>query len=115
KQLGYAVEPPPAPKPKPGAALLATITSDPRVKGVQEKVVQEAQDRLRELGPQFLMGILAGLGVLYLFACYCAMLVCKKVGQEPGVLVWIPILQVFPMLRAAGMSGWWFVALLLPV
>jgi len=115
KQLGYAVEPPPAPKPKPGAALLATITSDPRVKEVQEKVVQEAQDRMRELGPQFLMGILAGLGALYLFGCFCAMLICKKVGQEPGVLVWIPIFQVFPMLRAAGMSGWWFVALLLPV
>jgi uncharacterized membrane protein YhaH (DUF805 family) len=43
------------------------------------------------------------------------MLICKKIGQEPGVLVWIPILQVFPMLRAAGMSAWWFVALLLPV
>jgi len=115
KQLGYAVEPPPAPKQKPGAVLFATVASDPRFKGIQEKVAQEAQDRLRELGPQFLMGILAGLGVLYLFACYCCMSICKKVGQEPGVLVWLPILKVFPMLRAAGMSGWWFIALLLPV
>ena len=50
KQLGYAVEPPPPPKPKPGAVLFATVTSDPRIKGIQEKVAQEAQDRLRELG-----------------------------------------------------------------
>jgi hypothetical protein len=43
------------------------------------------------------------------------MLICKKTGNEPGFMVWLPVLQVFPMLKAAGMSYWWFVALLLPL
>ena len=29
--------------------------------------------------------------------------------------MWLPILQFFPLVRAAGMSGWWFVASLLPL
>jgi hypothetical protein len=51
----------------------------------------------------------------YLFQCYCFMLICQKTGNPPGVLVWIPVLQIFPLLRAAGMSGWWFVGFLVPV
>ena len=59
-------------------------------------------------------GVIAGLVVLYFFFCYCGMVICKKTGYDPGPLVWIPILQVFPMLKAAGMSGWWFLLLLIP-
>jgi hypothetical protein len=58
------------------------------------------------------------LGVLlaaYLFVCYCLKLICQKTGNEPGILIWLPILQMFPLLRAAGMSGWWFVGFLVPV
>jgi hypothetical protein len=51
----------------------------------------------------------------YWFFCYCAMLICKKTGNEPGVMVWLPVLQIFPLLKAAGMSPLWFVGFLLPV
>ena len=51
----------------------------------------------------------------YLLFCYCSMLICQKTGNEPGVLVWIPILQMIPLLRAAGMSPGWFFAFLLPL
>jgi hypothetical protein len=80
---------------------------------MQEKFTQEAQERFRQLDPRLVQGALAVLGLLYLFFCYCSMLICKKTGQEPGVLVWIPIIQTFPLLKAAGMSAWWF--LLVPV
>jgi hypothetical protein len=53
--------------------------------------------------------------LFYLFQCYCCMLICRKAGHPPGLLIWLPILQVFPLLRAAGMSAWWFLALCVPL
>jgi len=58
------------------------------------------------------------LGVLlaaYLFVCYCLKLICRKTGNEPGILIWLPVFQMFPLLRAAGMSGWWFIGFLIPL
>jgi hypothetical protein len=60
----------------------------------------------------------AALGIMllfYLFHCYCCMLICHKTGNPPGFLVWVPVVQLFPLLRAAGMSGWWFLAYCVPV
>ena len=53
--------------------------------------------------------------LLYLFYSYCCLLICRKTGHPPGILVWLPFFKLFPMLRAAGMSGWWFLAFLVPV
>ncbi|MEK7785273.1 MAG: hypothetical protein AAB658_07605, partial [Chloroflexota bacterium] len=47
------------------------------------------------------------LGVLfmaYLFICYCLKLICLKTGNDPGILIWLPVIQMIPLLRAAGMS-----------
>jgi hypothetical protein len=65
--------------------------------------------------PALLAAVLAGMALAYLFYCYCLKLICVKAGSEPGLLIWLPVLQMFPLLRAAGMSGWWFVAFCLPV
>ena len=51
---------------------------------------------------------------LYLLHCYCCLLICRKAGAEPGPLVWVPILQLFPLLKAAGMAPWWFLVFLVP-
>jgi len=59
--------------------------------------------------------MLACIALGYLVFCSCAFLLCKKTGNEPGILIWFPILQLFPLLRAAGMSGWWFLAVFIPV
>jgi hypothetical protein len=56
----------------------------------------------------------AVLLTLYLFHSYCCLLICAKAGSKPGPLVWIPLLQLFPLLRAARMSGWWFLGFLIP-
>jgi hypothetical protein len=61
------------------------------------------------------LSVLAGLAVFHLFFSFCAMQICRKAGSNPGPLIWLPVLQVIPMVRAAGMSGWWFVAWFVPV
>ncbi len=68
-----------------------------------------------QISPVVVGVVLGLLFALYLFVCYCLKLICQKTGNEPGVLIWLPILQMFPLLRAAGMSGWWFLGLFIPV
>ena len=63
---------------------------------------------------RFVTYTLAGLVLCYFIFCYCSMLICKKAGHEPGVWVWIPVVQTFPLLKAAKMSGWCFLLLLVP-
>ncbi len=70
---------------------------------------------LGAVGPEMILAVFAVLAILYLFSCYCLKLICVKAGSDPGFMIWLPVLQVFPMLRAAGMSGWWFVAFCIPV
>ena len=58
--------------------------------------------------------VAATLLAVYLFYSYCCMLICQKTGNNPGFWVFVPVVQVFPLLRAASMSPGWFVALLIP-
>ena len=63
-----------------------------------------------------IFGLVLGVALLfYVFFSYCCRLICQKAGTKPGVMVWLPILQHFPMLRAADMSCWWFLAYFVPV
>lgn len=71
-----------------------------------------------ELPPEFKQILLIACGVmflLHLFFSYCSMLICKKVGMEPGIVVWLPVFQAIPLIKAAGMSGWWFLGCFVPV
>ena len=94
----------------------------PHLKELEKQIGQKWHGKppagLSAMGLVGLRLIFAVLGIvllLYLFQCYCLMLICRKAGHPPGILIWLPVVQVFPMLRAAGMSGWWFLALLVPV
>jgi hypothetical protein len=92
----------------------------------QMKAVQEQLAGLLHLGPKGMPFRLEGLSqnvliiaasallALFLLHSYCCMLICNKVGIKPGVLVWLPLLQLFPLLRAASMSPWWFAGFLIP-
>jgi hypothetical protein len=72
-------------------------------------------DKLRTGDPVFRYGVLGGLLLGYLLFCFGCMEICNKAGKPGGILVWVPILQWLPMLRAAGMSRWWFLAYPIPV
>ncbi len=77
-------------------------------------------DVSRFLGGAALSGglVFAFLGVSligYLFTCYCYMRICRNAGHEAGFLIWLPIVQMIPLFRAAGMSPWWLLALFVPL
>jgi hypothetical protein len=58
---------------------------------------------------------ISGIVVLfYLFFSYCAMLICQKAGEMPGPLVWVPFLQLIPLLKAAQMPAGWIILFLIP-
>ena len=55
--------------------------------------------------------------VLVLHILYSAIfwMICRKTHNSPGPLVWVPILQLIPLLRAANMPRVWFFAFFVPV
>jgi hypothetical protein len=54
--------------------------------------------------------IVGALFLAYLFHSFLCLSICRKSGSEPGLIVWIPVLQTFSMLAAAKMSPIWFFA-----
>jgi hypothetical protein len=59
---------------------------------------------LSPLGMASLGIILILLVGLYLYSSFLFWLICVKVGGEPGIAVWLPVVQILPLLRAAKMS-----------
>jgi hypothetical protein len=123
-KLGY--EDPAAAKTKPNlSAVWAKQTLSkielPQMKRIQEQLsgfLNQGQKgmplRLPALSRDVLIIAASALLGLFLLQSYCCMLICRKVGTEPGVWAWLPLLQLFPMLRAASMSLWWFAGFLIP-
>jgi len=66
------------------------------------------------LTPNLIMAAACGLAFLYLLVSYCGMLICQKAGKPATALIWIPLLQLIPLLRAANMSPAWLLAFLVP-
>jgi hypothetical protein len=87
------------------------------MQGLEQAWRERSETTLQSIvvSPILVAAILGASFLIYLFFCYCAMLICRKTGKEPGALIWLPVLQMFPLLRAAGMSPIWFLAFLLPV
>jgi len=68
-------------------------------------------------------GLMAGMfGVMcviyllvYLYISLCIFKIAKKCGVENAWLAWIPIIQVVPLLQAAGKPVWWILLMLIPL
>lgn len=58
--------------------------------------------------------IFAALAV-YLFFCFCSKRICEKCGVNPGILIWIPIVQLIPLLQAAQMPVWTIILFFIPI
>ena len=87
-------------------------------KQLEQKWRGKSAARLSVMGLAGSTLIIAVVGIvllIYLFHCYCCMLICRKTGKPPGILVWVPVVQLLPLLRSAGMSGWWFLGYFVPV
>jgi hypothetical protein len=91
--------------------VLEKLDSNPQVQEVHDMLSLQAQPFLEEVGTiddAYLHGFVAAVALVYLGWCFCCRLICKKTGQPPSALIWLPILKQFPMLKAAEMSKWWF-------
>jgi uncharacterized membrane protein YhaH (DUF805 family) len=51
----------------------------------------------------------------YVFYCFCAKRICEKCGVNPGILIWIPIANLVPLLQAAKMPIWMIILFLVPI
>ena len=61
------------------------------------------------------MLVILGLSlVVYVFFCFCMKRICEKAGHEPGILIWIPIANLIPQLKAAQLPVWMIVLCLIP-
>lgn len=111
-----------ADKPKAGGGTLGAFTADHMKSALASVHVNlPADSSFNDLAqniqakPQVLFAFLAVLVLGYLFYCLCLHRICVNAGSKPGVLVWLPIFQVFPLLRAARMPAWWILIFLVPL
>lgn len=68
-----------------------------------------------ELNSTIISVALGVLAVSYLFFCLCGSLICQKAGHRAGILMWLPVLQLIPLFRAAKMSPLWLLAMPIPL
>ena len=71
--------------------------------------------------------LFAGLGIvavlvalvfalaIYIFFCFCCKRFGEKCGKDPGVLIWIPIVNLIPLLEIAGMPVWMIILFFIPL
>lgn len=75
---------------------------------------QEGAAVLAGLGLLIAVGAVVSLA-LYIFFCFCAKRICQKCGKDPGVLIWIPILNLIPLLEVAGLPVWTIILFFVPL
>jgi hypothetical protein len=96
------------------SAMVTNLVNNPQVQHAQQIIDEKLPELIELLTPQFINGLVAGIIGVYLFFCFCCRQICVKVGQKGSPLIWIPVLQAFPLLRAAGIPRWWFFASFIP-
>ncbi|HEU5395636.1 MAG TPA: DUF5684 domain-containing protein, partial [Verrucomicrobiae bacterium] len=65
--------------------------------------------------PTAILTVIGIAFLLWLLFSYCLKRICEKCGTEPGFLIWLPILNIIPMLRAADLSPWWLFLFFIPL
>jgi hypothetical protein len=66
---------------------------------------------LPELNQQFLVTLAEVMFALFLIHSALLHRVIQNAGKQPGLMTWLPFLQIFPMLKAASMSPAWILGL----
>jgi hypothetical protein len=73
----------------------------------EQKVAAGELPGVGKITPQMVRIAAAAAVVLWIIYCACLRTICVKTGKPPGILIWLPLFQIFPALKAAGMSPWW--------
>ena len=63
---------------------------------------------------QFLMVFLIIGLAFYVYSSLAFMAMAKKTNTENGWMAWVPILNIYLMVKIAGKPGWWFILMLIP-
>jgi hypothetical protein len=96
---------------------LARIQTPPAVKQLEKVCDLQARAGWRRVASLSRGVVGAGCAVLlllYVIFCRCCVLICRHAHVPASPLVYFPILQLFPLLRAADMSYGWFLAWFVP-
>ncbi len=119
-KLGYQVAPP---RPKPAetlkkiTALTQEMEADPRVQVAEEFAAERFLLLAEEYGDRLFYGFIAAIILSYLSFSSMSRSICVKVAATPKnllPLVWLPLFKQIPLLKAAGMSPWWFLTNFVP-
>lgn len=123
-QLGYASSEKPRSSATNAAAWARQTVAKlevPQVKEMEKQLqtawrayIPTRLPKLAPASPRMVVVLAAAAFLLYVFYCYCCLLICAKTGKDAGILIWLPLFQTIPLFRAAGMSGWWFLSIFVP-
>ncbi len=95
--------------------------------GMRKKITAAVRDANIPEIPDSMIGMiavfaLAGLTIFYLYACMCLFFIARKLALPNAWTAWVPILNFFLFLNAAGKPWWWaaviallFVLTMIPV
>ena len=111
------------PPPEPAAQSLGKLVRNDltQVKVFATDWRHNGKEKVAELrgylteNPMVVTTVLGILAVVYVFSSICFWLICRKTHIAPGPLVWVPFLQLIPLLRAANLPRVWFFAYFLPL
>lgn len=52
---------------------------------------------------------------IYVYIAYCWYIIAKKTNTKDPWLAWIPIANIYLLIKIAGKPGWWLILLLIPI
>jgi hypothetical protein len=68
-----------------------------------------------KLGPAAGIGMLAGALLGWFFVCYCFFRIYRRLNVASAWMAFVPIIQVWPLIKAADKPWWWLLLLLVPL
>jgi hypothetical protein len=67
------------------------------------------------LGPSIVVTFLSFVILLHLFFSFCFYRIIFRTGVTNAKLVWIPVINIFPLIQASGKPIWWGMLLIIPL
>lgn len=73
------------------------------------------ESHVRKFDTSVALGIVGALLLYFLFSCWCVKRICDKCDVKSLILVWIPVLNIIPLIRAAKLPLLTMLLLLIPI
>jgi hypothetical protein len=76
---------------------------------------EQSVTQFRTKGTLLKLVIIGIIVFLHLYYALCLYISSRKIGVSTALLAWVPLLNFFPLVNAAGKPWWWAVIFLLPL